>query len=463
MSNPTKFDAIIIGSGQAGNPLARKLARQKWKVAIIEKEHLGGTCINTGCTPTKTMIASAERLQLIKTAGRHGIKAKIQSVDFKAIRKRKDFIVKLFKTSTEKGLKEFDNITVLMGEAVFTGKKTVSVRSVKKVEEITAEHIFINTGAKTLIPGIPGLKDVPYLTSTTILDIKEVPEKLLIMGGGYISLEIGQMFSRLGSKVTIIEMASHLLKKEDEDVCEVITEVLQNEGIKVETGAKVEKVSEKKGGKINLEFTQQGKTKTVSGTHVLVAVGRVPNTDTLNLQLTGLKTDDRGYIPVNAQLETAVKGIYVLGDAKAGPAFTHVAYNDHLLVYDHIINKKRVNASNRVIPYCMFTDPQLGRVGLNEMQAKEQGIDIKVAKIPMRNVARAIEIDRQNGYMKAIVDAKTHRILGATVVAVDGGEISTALQIAMMGNLKYEDIRYAMFAHPTMMESLNNLFMTLDE
>ncbi|MBE7176529.1 MAG: mercuric reductase [Mucilaginibacter polytrichastri] len=460
----TRYDAVIIGSGQAGNPLARKLAAKKWKVAVVERDEIGGTCINVGCTPTKTLIAAAERLHLVETSGDQGVHAEVKSIDWKAMRKRKDFIVNLFKKSTEKGLKEYDDITVIHGEARFSGKKTLDIfKGEKSADTITADHIFINTGAKTLIPDVEGLSDVPYLTSASIMELDEIPEQLLIMGGGYIALEFGQLFSRLGSKVTVLEMGKHLLVKEDDDVCEVLTDILRKEGLRLETGARVQSAKKGKDGKITLSFEQEGKMRRVSGTHVLVAVGRVPNTGTLNLESTGLKADKKGFIPVNAQLETSVKGIFVLGDAKEGPAFTHVAYNDHLLAYDHIINKKRVNAKNRVIPYCMYTDPQLGRVGLNEVQAKAQGIDIKVAKIPMKNVARAIETNRQNGFMKAVVDARTHHILGATILSADGGEISTALQIAMMGRLKYEDIRFAMFAHPSMMESLNNLFMTLDE
>lgn len=457
------YDAIIIGAGQAGTPLAKKLAESGMKTAIIEKRIVGGTCIIDGCTPTKTMIASARAAFQARTAGKLGVVIPDVKVDLKKIIKRKNEIVDLFQASAEKGIKTTKGLKLYLGKASFTGTKELKVEMKDgKTENLSADLIFINTGAKTIIPDIPGLKDVDYLTSTSILDIEEIPEHLVVIGGNYIGLEFGQMFARFGSKITVLEKAPHVLAKEDQEIADEICKVLDNEKIEVLTSVTIESVTKAKNG-LSVKIEDKSGVRKINCSHILVAAGRKAQTDDLGLTYSGIKKDDKGHIIVNEKLETNIKGIYALGDVKGGPAFTHIAYNDYTIVYRNLIEKTKLTTKNRPIPYCMFTDPQLARVGISETEAKEQGLNYKVALLPMANVARGIETGETFGLMKAVVDAKTKQILGAAVIAADGGEIMSVLQMAMQGGITYEDIRYGIFAHPTYSESLNNLFMKLDD
>ncbi|WP_448700961.1 mercuric reductase [Mucilaginibacter sp. AW1-3] len=457
-----KYDAIIIGSGQAGNPLAKKLANAGMKTAIIEKRLVGGTCINDGCTPTKTWVASAKAIYIAQNAHKLGVDIKDYAVNMPLIKKRKDEVVAQFRGGTEKNIKGTPHLDLIMGEATFTGKKTISVKlNDGGTQEMTADKIFINAGAKTAIPDIEGLNTIDYLTSTSILELTTVPENLLIIGASYISMEFGQMFRRFGSKVTMLEQAARVLPKEDEDVAKEMIKILEAEHIKIYTGAKATRFK-KAGNHIEAEITEGNKKHVFTYSHVLVAAGRIPQTDALNLEATGVKADERGYVKVNAKLETNVKGIYALGDVKGGPAFTHIAYNDYTIVYRNLVEKANLSIKNRLVPYCMFTDPPLGRVGISEADAKKQGLNYKVARLPMEYVARAIETGDTRGFMKAVVDAKTKKILGAAVLGQEGGEIMSVLQMAMAGGITYEEIRYMVFAHPTYSESLNNLFMALE-
>jgi len=457
------YDAIIIGAGQAGTPLAKKLALAGKKTAIIEKRMVGGTCIIDGCTPTKAMVASAQAIHRAKTASDLGVNISGAEVDFKKVIARKDEIVKSFQASAQKGIESTDDLDLIMGEAVFSAEKELTITNAKgKKEIVTADLIFINTGAKTIIPDIKGLDEVDYLTSTTILDLKEVPEHLVVIGGNYIGLEFGQMFQRFGSKVTIIEKSSSIMGREDDDVSAEVTKILLDEGLEIITEAAVEAVANK-AGKLAITLKAKAKSKTITASHILIAVGRAPQTERLGLDIAGVKTDDKGHVIVNETLETNVKGIYALGDVKGGPAFTHIAYNDYTIVYRNIVEKAKLSTKGRPIPYCMFTDPQLGRIGISEKQAEEQGLDYLVAKIPMEQVARGIETGDTLGFMKAIVDRKSKKILGASILASEGGEIMSVLQMAMQGGITYEEIRYNIFAHPTYSESLNNLFMKVED
>ena len=457
------YDAIIIGAGQAGTPLAKKLALAGKKTAIIEKRMVGGTCIIDGCTPTKAMVASAQAIHRAKTASDLGVNISGAEVDFKKVIARKDEIVKSFQASAQKGIESTDDLDLIMGEAVFSAEKELTITNAKgKKEIVTADLIFINTGAKTIIPDIKGLDEVDYLTSTTILDLKEVPEHLVVIGGNYIGLEFGQMFQRFGSKVTIIEKSSSIMGREDDDVSAEVTKILLDEGLEIITEAAVEAVANK-AGKLSIMLKAKAKSKTITASHILIAVGRAPQTERLGLDIAGVKTDDKGHVIVNETLETNVKGIYALGDVKGGPAFTHIAYNDYTIVYRNIVEKAKLSTKGRPIPYCMFTDPQLGRIGISEKQAEEQGLDYLVAKIPMEQVARGIETGDTLGFMKAIVDRKSKKILGASILASEGGEIMSVLQMAMQGGITYEEIRYNIFAHPTYSESLNNLFMKVED
>lgn len=455
------YDAIIIGAGQAGVPLAKKLGKKGLKTAIIEKGFVGGTCINVGCTPTKAMIASARMLHLAKTATELGIKIKEATVDLNAVLKRKNKIVSRFRTGAEEGLHKTKNVDLILGEASFVSNKEVKISSKgKRLIHIGADTIFINTGARPLLPDIEGLKEIGYFTSATIMDLKQQPEHLLIIGAGYIALELGQMFKRFGSKVTILEKAGTFLSKEDDDVADAIKNFLQAEKINICTGALVEKFTPGK-KQITATVKMNGIMKKIACSHVLVAAGRIPNTENLNLQSTSIHTNN-GYIVVNEKLQTNVAGIYALGDVKGVPAFTHVAYNDHLVVYNNLCEGGNETTENRLVPYTMFTDPQFGRVGINEKEARRQKLNYRVASLPMKYIARGIETNETAGLMKAVVDRKTKQILGAAVIGEQGGEMMSMLQLAMMGNITYDVLRRAVFAHPLYAEALNNLFMQFD-
>lgn len=459
-----QYDAIIIGAGQAGVPLAKKLALAGKKTAIIEKRYIGGTCVNDGCTPTKTMIASAKMAYMASVGAPLGVKIKKFTVDMPTIKKRKDDVVQMFRGGSQRGLEKTKGLDVLMGNASFIGDKTISVKmNDGGTQELKADLIFINTGTKTTIPDTDGLVDIEYLTSTTILDLDHVPEHLLVIGGNYIGLEFGQMFRRFGSKVTVVERSGRIISHEDEDVSAEMTKHLEAEKIKILTNAAATAFKQKKkGGKITATISANGEIQKIKCSHVLIAVGRSPQTETLGLDKAGVKTDEHGHIITNSKLETNISGIYALGDVKGGPAFTHIAYNDYTIVYRNLIEGTKYTINDRPVPYCMFTDPQLGRVGIDEAEAKKRKLKVKIVKLPMAHVARAIETGDTRGFMKAVVDIKTKKILGATVIGEQGGEIMTVLQMAMEGGITYDRIRYCVFAHPLFSESLNNLFMSLD-
>ncbi|SEO15091.1 mercuric reductase [Mucilaginibacter sp. OK283] len=459
-----KFDAIVIGSGQAGTPLAKKLALAGLKTVIIEKRFYGGTCVNDGCTPTKTWVASAKAAYMAGKSADLGVPVKKFAVNMPRIKKRKDDIVMQSRLGGQQAAEKIKGLDVVFGEATFTGDKTISVKLKNgKKQNIQADQIFLNVGATPFIPEIEGLNEIKYLTSTTILDLEYVPEHLLVLGGNYIGLEFGQMFRRFGSKVTILEKSERIVSREDEDISAEMQKILEAEKINILTHAQATKFKQKPGGKITATITVNSEERKIRCSHVLVAVGRTPQTKTLGLDRAGVQTDEKGNIKVNAKLETNVKGIYALGDVKGGPAFTHISYNDYTIVYRNIVEKQNLSITDRPVPYCMFTDPQLGRVGLDENEAKKQGLNYKVAKLPMTQVARAIETGDTRGFMKAIVDVNSKKILGATVLGPEGGEIMTVLQMAMEGGITYNTIRYFIFAHPLYSESLNNLFLGLED
>ena len=458
------YDAIVIGAGQAGGPLAKKLALAGKKTALIEKRYVGGTCVNDGCTPTKTWVGSAKVAYMASKSKDLGVNIKSFKVDMKQIKKRKDDIVMQFRNGSQKGLEQTKGLDLIFGEAAFTGEKTISVKlNNGKTSELKADLVFMNTGCKPIIPEIEGIDEIDYLTSTSILELDKVPEHLLIIGGNYIGLEFGQMFRRFGSKVTVVERGKRIVAREDEDVSTELTNILEAEDIKILTDSQTLKFKKTAKGNISATVSVAGKEAKIKCSHVLVAVGRAPQTDSLGLDKTGVKTDERGFIKVDGKLETNIKGIYALGDVKGGPAFTHISYNDYTIVYRNLVEGTNYTTDDRPVPYCMFTDPQLGRIGLDETEAKKQGLNFKVAKLPMAYVARAIETGDTRGFMKAVVDAKTKKILGATVLGPEGGEIMTVLQMAMEGDITYDRIRYCVFAHPLYSESLNNLFMAIED
>jgi pyruvate/2-oxoglutarate dehydrogenase complex dihydrolipoamide dehydrogenase (E3) component len=464
MAAQTHYKAVIIGAGQAGKPLAVELAKAGWPTALIERQHVGGTCVNEGCSPTKTMIASARVAHLVRRAPDYGIHpGKVLTVDMRRVWERKQQIVDSFRQSGEKQIEQTEGLDFLMGEARFVDAKTLDVKlNEGGSQRITADYIFINAGARPSKPPIPGIDRVPTLNSTSIMELDHVPEHLMILGGSYIALEFGQMFRRFGSRVTIIERAERLISREDPDVSEAMTNILREDGIDVLVGTEISKVEPVENGQIGVTVKTADGERVLTGSHLLVATGRAPNTNALNPQAAGIELDDKGHIKTDEKLETNVPGIYALGDVKGGPAFTHVSYDDYRIIRDNLLQGGSRSVNDRLLTYTVFTDPQLGRVGLNETEAREKGHNIRVAKLPMSRVARAQEVDETRGFMKAIVDADTEQILGAVVLGIEGGEVVTVLQVAMMGKLPYTVIKDGVFSHPTLAESLNNLFMTLE-
>ncbi|MFZ0663774.1 MAG: mercuric reductase [Acidobacteriaceae bacterium] len=445
-----KLDAIIIGSGQAGNPLATALSRAGKKTALIESKHVGGACVNEGCSPTKTMVASARVAYLARRGSDFGVNATALSVDLARVRERKRTLVETFRTGNEKRLARAENVELIRGEASFAGPKRVTVNG----RTLHADWIFINTGLHSAIPPIEGIADVPLLDNASIMELDEVPEHLLVLGGGYVGLEFAQMFRRFGSCVTVIHKGKQLLSREDADVAEEVRKILVEDGIEILLNANVTRAS----GAVALEVEAPGGTRSVKGSHLLVAAGRVPNTEALELEAAGIATDERGFVRVNEFLETSVDGVYALGDVKGGPAFTHISYDDYRIVKANLLDGESRTTRGRFVPYTVYIDPQLGRVGMSENEARKLGRKIRVAKMPMSSVARALEMDESRGLMKIIVDAETERILGAAVLGVEGGEVMSAIEIAMMGGLKYTALQNATLAHPTLAESLNNIF-----
>ena len=455
------YDAAVIGSGQGGNPLAHFLAKEGYKTALIEKEHVGGTCVNEGCTPTKTMVASARVAYMADRAEDYGVHTGNVELDLSEVRERKRKIVESFRKGNLKRIKEEPGLDLIRGVASFTGPYKLRVSREANEKKIKAEKIFIDTGTRPTAPPIEGLENLDYLDSTSIMELGETPEKLIIIGGGYIGVEFGQMFRRFGSDVIILQRSSQLLTHEDRDIAEEVASILEEDGIKIELNSDVQKVEETDGGETLVTAEKNGENISIEGSHLLAAAGRRPNTDKLNLESTKVQTDGRGYIKVNEKLETDQENIWALGDVKGGPAFTHISYDDFRIIRDNLFGEGTASTEDRAVPYTVFMDPQLGRIGLTEKEAKEEGYDFDVAKMPMNRVARALEVDEKRGVMKALVESDTGQILGAAVLGIEGGEIASAIQIAMMGGLTYRDLKEGVFAHPTLAESLNNLFASL--
>jgi pyruvate/2-oxoglutarate dehydrogenase complex dihydrolipoamide dehydrogenase (E3) component len=459
MGRVRPYDAAIIGAGQAGVALARSLAQAGWRTALVERVHVGGTCINEGCTPTKTMIASARVAYLARRASSYGIATGEVSVDMVAVRQRKRDLVESWRSGSERRLANADNLDLIIGEAAFLGPHRLEIRSGDATPIVAeADRIFINTGCRPEIPALTGLDAVPYLTSTTIMELDSIPEHLLILGGGYVAVEFAQMFRRFGSEVTVVQRREQLLPREDSDVAQAVATILEEDGIHLLLEADARSVKETAGGGMELSITGPTGAIPVAGSHLLVATGRTPNTEALNTEAAGLQVDEKGYLPVNERLETEVGGIYALGDVKGGPAFTPIAYDDFRIVRANLLEGGGAATTDRLVPYVIFLDPQLGRVGLSEREARERGFDLRVMKLPMDYVAHALEIDESRGFAKVVVDNADDRILGCAVLGVEGGEIMSVIQVAMMGGLTASRLRDAVFAHPTLAESLNNLF-----
>jgi pyruvate/2-oxoglutarate dehydrogenase complex dihydrolipoamide dehydrogenase (E3) component len=457
-----KFDAVIIGSGQGGKPLAFAFGDKGYKTALIEAKYVGGTCINYGCTPTKTMIASAKAADSARNAEKYGVSTGKIKINFGEIIERKNEIVKSFRDSGRKRLQKHDKIELIFGEAAFKDEYTLEVKLKSGgTRTLTSEKIFINTGTSPFIPHIDGLKNSGYFTSKTLMELKTLPGHLIIIGGGYVGLEFGQMYRRFGSKVTIINKNKRLLSGEDEDISDEIRKILEEDRIKILLNAEAKNAAKNRKGKIILSVKSDSRTKEIEGSHLLIAAGLIPNTTKLNLDSAGVKTDLQGYIIVNDKLETNVEGIYAIGDVNGGPAFTHISYDDYRILKGNLLENKNLSTAGRLVPYTVFIDPQLGRVGLTETAAKEKGLKYKIAGYPMSYSARAIETGQTRGFMKAIVEANTGQILGCSILGSEGGEIMSMIEIAMMAKLPYTALRDAVFAHPLYSETLNSLFTKL--
>ena len=458
MKTAEQYDAIVIGSGQAGTPLSRALAEAGMRTALVEAEHVGGTCVNEGCTPTKTMVASARVAYLARRAADYGVHTGAVHVDLGRVRERKREIVNRFRNGSQTRIEKTPKLDLIFGKASFTGPKTLIVRGKDGSERVLgAERIFINAGTRTTRPKLEGLDSILFYDNASMMELDVVPEHLVILGGGYIGLEFGQMFRRFGSQVTIVQSAKQLLAREDSDVAEEVAKILGEDGVEVLLNAKAQRAQAANGG-IQLDVLIGPQPRAIQGSHLLAAIGRTPNSDTLNLPAAGVETDAKGFIRTNNRLETNIPGVYALGDIKGGPAFTHISYDDFRIIRANVIEKKNVTIDGRLVPYTCFIDPQLGHVGLGEEEARGQGRNIRIAKMPMSHVARALETDESRGFMKAVVDAETDQILGATVLGIEGGEVMAVFEVAIMGNLPYTALREGIFAHPTLAEGLNNLF-----
>ncbi|HYT24358.1 MAG TPA: mercuric reductase [Candidatus Polarisedimenticolia bacterium] len=447
-----KYDAIIIGSGQAGNPLAYRLADLGWSVALIEKKHLGGTCINVGCTPTKTMVYRAQVAHYARNASRWGVNASNVSADLSKIVAQKDEVVLSFRSGQQKQVDKRPNLRLYRDQARFVGSHQLHVGD----ELLESEKIFINTGGRPSIPAIPGIETVPHLTNETAMQLTVLPEHVLILGGGYIGMEFGQMFRRFGSRVTVIHTGKQIISREDPETAAELQRALEAEGIRFLLNTRTTGV-ESKNGSLTLSLVSPAGPSSVTGSHLLVATGRRPNTNDLGLDKAGIATDQSGYIKVNGRLETNISGVWALGDGKGGPAFTHISYNDFQIVYGNLVEGKNLSIENRLVPSCVFTDPQLGGVGMTEKEARAKGFKLKIGRCPMTYVARAIERGETAGLMKLVVDASNDRVLGASVLASEGGELVQILSTLMLAKQPYTLLKGAIYIHPTLAEGFFSL------
>jgi pyruvate/2-oxoglutarate dehydrogenase complex dihydrolipoamide dehydrogenase (E3) component len=442
------YDAIIIGTGQAGPALARRLVAAGWKVTIIERKLFGGTCVNNGCTPTKTLVASAYAAHVARRAADYGVRIEgAVNVDMKAVKARKDAVVAPSRNGVERSLKTLKGCTVYDGHGRFVAEKKVAVNG----SELTADRIFINVGARAAIPPIPGLDRVPYLTNSSMMDVDFLLPHLIILGGSYVGLEFAQMYRRFGSEVTVIERAPHLIPREDEDVSQAIADFLKEEGIDVRLDSKVVGV-DKEGTAIAVKVESAGKVSQVLGTHVLVALGRRPNTDDLGLDKAGIATDARSYIQVDDQLRTNVPGIWAMGDCNGHGAFTHTSWNDFEIVAANLLDNDQRRVSDRITAYALYTDPPLGRAGMTEAEVRKTGKPALISTMAMEDVSRAYEKGETKGFMKILVDRDSKRILGASLLGLAGDEVIHCILDLMYAKAPYTVMQRAMHIHPTVSE-----------
>ncbi len=447
------FDAIVIGAGQAGPALAVRCGEQGLKTAIIERKLFGGTCVNTGCVPTKTLVASARAAQIARRAADYGVMLdQPVRVDMRHVKARKDRIVMQSREGVTKWLRNARNVTVIEGHARFTGPHALVVDG----RRLAAERIFINVGGRASVPDMPGIDEVPYLTNTSMMDVDYLPEHLIVIGGSYIGLEFAQMYRRFGARVTVCEMGPRLIGREDEDVSEAIREIFEREGIDVRVNAKCLNVT-KRGERIGVGLDCREGAPEVEGSHLLLAVGRLPNTHDLGLEAAGIRTGERGFIEVDDGLQTSVPGVWALGDANGRGAFTHTSWNDYEIVAANLFDGAGRRVSDRIPTYALFTDPPLGRAGVTEREARASGRPLLAAKLPMTRVGRAREAGETQGFMKIVVDRETRRILGAALLGLSGDEVVQSILDVMYADQPYTVLQNAMHIHPTVTELVPTL------
>jgi pyruvate/2-oxoglutarate dehydrogenase complex dihydrolipoamide dehydrogenase (E3) component len=447
-------DVIIIGSGQAGVPLATKLAGAGKRVLLVERGDPGGTCTNTGCTPTKTMIASARAAHVARTSGRLGVHATEIRVDLAAVVQRKDDIVRQWREGVLRKVERTERLTFLRGHARFVDDRTIEVDG----EGHRATTVVIDVGARPAVPPVPGLDAVAWLDNKTVMELRTPPAHLVVLGGGYVGCEFAQMFRRFGSEVTVVDTLEHLMSREDGEISGQLERVFRDEGIRLELGAKVERVTQAADGVV---LAIAGRDE-IRGTHLLVATGRRPNTDDLGCDAAGVRLDARGFVEVDDQYRTSAEGVYAVGDVTGGPQFTHVAWDDHRILFDLLTGRSQRGRGGRAHPYTAFTDPQVAGVGLSERQAREKGIAYEVATMPFGHIARAIEVDERAGVLKVLIDPKTERVLGAAIVGAEAGELIHVFVALIQARASVRAIVDAEFVHPTFAEGLQSLVMSLD-
>jgi pyruvate/2-oxoglutarate dehydrogenase complex dihydrolipoamide dehydrogenase (E3) component len=450
-----RFDVIVIGTGQGGVPFATRAAAAGRTTLVVERDQLGGTCVNRGCTPTKTMVASARAAHVARTAGRLGIGTGDVTVDLNAIVDRKESVVQQWRDGVERRIAGADSLTLRRGTARFTSPGTIDIEG----DTYTAGVIVVNTGARPAVPPIRGLNDIPFLDSTSIMNVRQVPRHLVIIGGGYIGCEFGQMFRRFGAAVTIVDRGDHLLSREDEDVSEALEGVFRDEGIELALGADIDSV-EMQGDDVVVTLDDGS---SITGSHLLVATGRTPNTDDLGCETAGIETGPGGHIRVNDRYTTTARGVHAIGDVTGGPQFTHTSWDDHRILFDILFNGRTDRGrSDRTIPYAVFTDPQVARVGLSEREAKRDGIEYELGSMPFGHVARAIEVDERAGTIKVLVDPVTDCILGAAIVGLEAGELIHIFAVMIEAGTTARALVEVEVAHPALAEGVQSALMRIE-
>ena len=449
---PERYDAIVIGAGQAGPALCARLDKEGLKSALIERKLLGGTCVNNGCIPTKTLIASAHAAHLATRGADYGFGAGRIRVDMKAIKRRKDQVVRHSSDALKKWIGGMKHVTLIHGQARFSGPHRIAVKG----RELEAERIFINVGARAAVPDMPGVKDVPFLTNSSMMKVDFRPPHLVIVGGSYIGLEFAQMYRRFGSEVTVVERAPKLLPREDDDVAAEVRAIVERQGVKIRTDAECMDLK-KKGQRIVVGLHCKGGKPVAEGSHVLLAVGRTPNTGDLGLREAGIEADERGYIKVDDECRTSAAGVWAMGECNGKGAFTHTAYNDYEIVAANLFDADPRRISDRIQAYALFIDPPLGRAGMTEAEARKSGRSVLVGKKAMKHVGRAREAGETQGFMKVLVDAKSQELLGAAILGLNGDEIVHSLLDMMYAKRPYTTIQRAVHIHPTVTELIPTL------